>query len=143
MLAAASEFVVDFPSIGYLGADWIEWHCPIPDGFKQGDPYVMADWQLWCTVNHYRVKPTALWVPDNPMRAAAFHNRRSLVVAPQKTGKGPWTAAEALLEARGPALFAGWARGGETYDCRHTAAVADSSTSTSPASPWACRGRHR
>jgi hypothetical protein len=117
-MSGASDFVVDFPTLGFLAADWIEWHCPIPDGFHQGKPYVMADWQLWCTANHYRVKKDATWVPDNPVRGPAFYYRRSLVVAPQKTGKGPWTASQALLEGRGPVLFAGWARGGEMYDCR-------------------------
>lgn len=115
---ASNDFVVDFPTLGYLAADWIEWHCPIPDGFKQGSPYVMADWQLWCTVNHYRVKATAKWVPENPVKGPAFFYRRSLVVAPQKTGKGPWTASQALFEARGPALFAGWAGKGDVYECR-------------------------
>ena len=37
---------------------------------------------------------------------------------PQKTGKGPFTAAIICLEGVGPALFDGWARGGEVYDCR-------------------------
>jgi hypothetical protein len=118
MSVSADEFVVDFPTLGHLGADWIEWHCPIPDGFRQGDPYVMADWQLWCTLNHYRVKPGVEYNPDNPILGPAFHNRRSLVIAPQKTGKGPWSAAGAALEARGPVVFAGWARGDETYECR-------------------------
>lgn len=36
---------------------------------------------------------------------------------PQKSGKGPMTAAHVCLEAVGPALFAGWARGGEVYLC--------------------------
>src|SRR5690606_25807579 len=47
----------------------------------------------------------------------AFHFRRSQVIAPQKTGKGPWSAAIICLEAVGPALFNGWARGGELYRC--------------------------
>lgn len=113
----APEFVVDFPTLGYLWADWIEAHCPIPDGFHRGEPYVMSDWQLWCTLNHGRLKPTAPWVPLNPVKGPAFHYRRSQVIAPQKTGKGPWSAAMAAESALGPDLFAGWARGGETYNC--------------------------
>lgn len=112
------EYVVNFPTIGFLGADWIEAHCSVPDGFDKGTPFIASDWQLWCIVNHLRVKPTAKWVPERPILAPAFHYRRSQVVAPQKTGKGPLGAAVTLLEAAGPALFGGWARGGELYDCR-------------------------
>lgn len=109
---AAAEFVVDFPTL-WIVPDWIEAHCPIPDGFRQGEQMELYPWQLWCTVNHYRVRPTA----RAGQLAPAFHNRRSQVVAPQKTGKGPWSAAIVLAEARGPVVFAGWARGGERFRC--------------------------
>ena len=59
MSSAADEFVVDFPTLGFLAADWIAAHCLVPDGFRKGDPFEMYDWQLWCAVNHYRVKPGA------------------------------------------------------------------------------------
>ena len=49
--------------------------------------------------------------------ATAFRYRRSQVVAPQKTGKGPWSATIVLAEAAGPVVFDGWARGGEVYRC--------------------------
>jgi hypothetical protein len=114
---ATSEYLVDFPTL-WVAADWIEAHCVVPDRFQAGAPFEQYDWQLWCLANHYRVKPTAVWRPDNPMLATAFHNRRSQIVAPQKIGKGPWTACICALEAAGPALFRGWADGGEVYDCR-------------------------
>ena len=117
MATATDEYVVSFPTLGFMVADWIEWHCIVPKGFKKGMPFTMSDWQLWCTVNHYRVKQTALWVPDDPILAPAFHNRRSQVVAPQKTGKGPWSAGMMLNEAAGPSVFCGWAKGGELYRC--------------------------
>ncbi|MBI0294494.1 hypothetical protein JBE04_08360 [Streptomyces sp. PRKS01-29] len=114
---AAAEFVVDFPTL-WVVPDWIEAHCPIPDGFRQGEPMELYPWQLWCTVNHYRVKPGATRMPDGrPRGVTAFHYRRSQIVAPQKTGKGPWSATVVLAEARGPVLFAGWAKGGERYRC--------------------------
>jgi hypothetical protein len=78
-----------------------------------GDPFHMYDWQQFCTANHYRVKPEA----KAGQLGTAFHNRRSQIVAPQKTGKGPGSAATICLEAVGPALFDGWAEGGEAYDC--------------------------
>ncbi|MEU0670352.1 hypothetical protein ABZ508_33385 [Streptomyces lavendulocolor] len=109
----ASDFVVDFPAL-WVACDWIEEHCRIPDGFRKGEPFRMYDWQLWCTANFYRVRPTA----TVGQLAPAFHYRRSQCVAPQKTGKGPWTAAICANEAVGPAVFNGWAEGGELYDCR-------------------------
>ncbi|MFD3929544.1 hypothetical protein [Streptomyces sp. NPDC058614] len=109
---AGAEFVVDFPTL-WIVPDWIEAHCPIPDGFRVGEDLELYPWQLWCTVNHYRVKPTA----RVGQLAPAFHYRRSQVVAPQKTGKGPWSATIVLAEAAGPVVFDGWAKGGERYRC--------------------------
>ncbi|MGP3686521.1 hypothetical protein ACTVZO_17745 [Streptomyces sp. IBSNAI002] len=109
---AGAEFVVDFPTL-WVVADWIEEHCPIPDGFRRGERLELYPWQLWCTANHYRVKPTA----RVGQLAPAFHYRRSQVVMPQKTGKGPWSATIVLAEAAGPVVFAGWAKGGERYRC--------------------------
>jgi hypothetical protein len=117
MAPAAEEFVVAWPTLCVVPA-WIEQHCSIPNGFHKGQPFVLADWQLWCTVNHYRLRPTAVWVPERPVLAPAFHNRRSQVVGPQKAGKGPWSASVVCVEAVGPALFAGWAEPGDVYDCR-------------------------
>lgn len=113
MPKAADEFVVDFPTL-WIVPDWIEAHCPVPDGFRQGEELELYRWQLWCTVNHYRVKPRA----KLGQLAPAFHNRRSQVVLPQKTGKGPWSACLICVEGGGPALFGGWAQGDEVYDCR-------------------------
>ncbi|MBD9731170.1 hypothetical protein IGX29_04930 [Streptomyces sp. H28] len=109
---AGPEFVVDFPTL-WIVPDWIEAHCPVPDGFRQGEDLELYPWQLWCTVNHYRVKPGA----TVGQLAPAFHYRRSQIVAPQKTGKGPWSATITLAEAAGPVVFAGWAAGGEVYRC--------------------------
>lgn len=117
MSEARTDFVVDFPTLADLQDQWVQWHCKVPDGFAKGAPFEWSDWQFFCSANHYRVRPDAVWVPDRPVLAPAFHNRRSLVVGPQKTGKGPWTATGVCIEARGPALFAGWAKGGEEYDC--------------------------
>jgi hypothetical protein len=122
-MAARSQYVVDFPTLWVVPA-WIQRHCLISDGFRKGRPFRMYDWQLWATANHYRVKPGAAQVegygedPDViPIRSAAFHNRRSQVIAPQKTGKGPWTAAIVSAEALGPVLFLGWAEEGDEYRC--------------------------
>ena len=115
-MATADEYVVDFPTL-WVGAAWIEAHCVIPDGFRAGAPFEMYDWQLWCHVNHYRVKATAEWVPENPVLGPAFHYRRSQIIAPQKCGKGPGSACQCALEGAGPALFAGWAGTDDGYAC--------------------------
>jgi len=98
---------------------WHERHCIIPDGFRKGTAWKHYDWQLWITLNHYRVRPDAVPFDDEgyPTRAAAFHYRRSQVVAAQKTGKGPFAAVITCGEAVGPVLFCGFAEGGEVYRC--------------------------
>lgn len=121
------EFVVDFPTLGFLVSDWVEQHCIIPDGFRKGRPFAMYEWQLWCTVNHYRVRidarPAGLEYVDADGEdkvvtgASAFHYRRSLIIAPQKAGKGPWSATIVAAEAVGPVLFDGWATIGDVYRC--------------------------
>jgi hypothetical protein len=108
------EFVVDFPTLGFLVADWKEAHCTIPDGFRKGEPFVETEWQLRATVKHYQVRPTATL----GQLAPAFAHRRSQIILPQKAGKGPWSASDCCVQAVGPAVFAGWAAGGEFYDCR-------------------------
>lgn len=114
---AGSEFVVDFPTLGDLIDAWIERHCVVPDGFARRQPFQEYDWQFWCTANHYRVRDDAVWLPERPLLNQAFTYRRSQIVAPQKTGKGPWSATIACVEAVGPALFGGWAAAGDFYVC--------------------------
>jgi hypothetical protein len=114
--AMTTERVVNFPTL-FIVPDWIERHCPQPDRFGRGGEFRLYDTQLWWTLNHYRVKPTAVWRPENPILAPAFHNRRSQIIAPQKVGKGPWSAAICLAEGGGPVLFAGWAAEGDVYRC--------------------------
>ena len=116
--AQANEYLVDFPTL-WVAIDWVEQHCVIPDGFSKGLPYELADWQTWFYANHYRVKPTARLDGRPAVGAPAFYYRRSQIVMPQKAGKGPLTASQCCLEACGPAMFGGWAVGGETYDCRN------------------------
>lgn len=115
---AERNYSVDFPTLWVLAA-WHEHHCIIPDGFRKGTPWKHYDWQLWCVLNHYRVRSDAEAFDGEgyPTRAAAFHHRRSQVVAPQKTGKGPLAAVIVAGEAVGPALFAGWAEEGDEYRC--------------------------
>jgi hypothetical protein len=119
-----AEYVVDFPTLGDLGNAWITRHCRVPDGFTRGKPFELADWQFWCHANRYRVREDAVFVPpervgpdEPPILNQAFFYRMTLIVAPQKTGKGPFSASQVAFEACGPSVFAGWAEGGEVYSC--------------------------
>jgi len=118
MAPELKRYVVDFPTL-WVAPAWVERHCIVPDGFRKGAPFKHYDWQLWCTLNHYRVRPDAEAYDENgyPTRAAAFWYRRFQVIAPQKVGKGPWTATLASNEGVGPALFAGWAGDDDGYVC--------------------------
>lgn len=133
--------VVDFATLGHLGDAWVTRHCRVPDGFARGKPYSKADWQFWCHANRYRVRADATYVDpsvvremldaiaagsaeaekitneDLPSLNQAFEYQRTMVVGPQKTGKGPNTATEVAFEAAGPSVFAGFAKGGEVYRC--------------------------
>lgn len=115
---AAEDLALDFDplhTLGFLLTDWTEQHCKVPGGVYEGEPLVFNGWQLYCTANHYRIKPGA--VADHRRLLAPFHYRRSVIVGPQKCGKSPWGAGMLLGEGVGPALFDGWARGGEAYQC--------------------------
>lgn len=106
------EHVVDFPTL-WVAIDWTEAHCVIPDRDHKGDPFIHYEWQLWFSVNWYRIKPTA----KLGQLATAFYYRRAQLVGPQKYGKGPGAGALVVAQACGPVVFNGWATGGEIYDC--------------------------
>ena len=97
--------------------EWIESHCVVPDGDFDLDgkkpPFLLRDYQLCFVTNHYAVKPSAK--PE--MKSSAFAHQLSVLVDAQKKGKSPLVAALICVEALGPALFAGFAKGGEEWDC--------------------------
>jgi hypothetical protein len=117
-VAAADDgtWPLDFPTL-YVVPDWIAQHCRLESVgglVSEPQPFQMYDWQLRATASFYRVRPGA----TVGQLSTAFHYRRGQVIAPQKSGKGPWTAGITAAEGVGPVLFAGWAEGGERYDCR-------------------------
>ncbi len=114
----SDDLALDFDplcTLGFLVTDWVEQHCKVPGGVYEGEPLLFNGWQLYCTANHYRIKPDA--VVDPRRLLAPFYYRRSIVVGPQKCGKSPWGAGMLLAEGVGPTTFAGWAAGGELYRC--------------------------
>ena len=96
-----------------VALEWVEAHCVIPDGDDQGEFFYLVPEQLAFMAGHYTVQDGA----RPGMRADAFKYRRSQLVRAQKWGKSPLIAAFVCLEGVGPALFAGWASGGEQYRC--------------------------
>lgn len=108
-----------------VAIEWGEAHTVVPDGAHRGADFKLGDEQLLFVGNHYDVSPDAFYNPaadrdlslkQNP-RGSAFVFRRSQLVRAQKWGKSPLIAFFICIEAVGPALFAGWAEGGEVYRC--------------------------
>lgn len=105
----------DFPTLGWLGGAWIERHCVIPDGDHKGQPYELTPEMIKFIVDFYRLRQRAR--ADGQHWKNAWTFTVGMLVRPQKWGKGPFTAALTCLEAVGPAVFAGWSDGSETYRC--------------------------
>jgi hypothetical protein len=101
----------EYPTLGYIVADWIEENLVIPDGVYQGQPYRLTEEMLRFLYQFYRLHPDAEPDPEKP--SAAFAYRGGLLMRPQKWGKGPFAAGIILAEAFGPVRFAGWDAHGE------------------------------
>ena len=119
-----SEYLVDFLTLGDLVDAWITRHCRVPDGFRRGRPMELVDYQFWIGANRYRIREGAEFVPPEevgpdkpPVGNQAFEYRQTLVIGPQKLGKGPLAAAFIAADACGPTYFAGFAKPGERYLC--------------------------
>jgi hypothetical protein len=94
----------EFPTLGYLVADFIEASCAIPDGDHQGEAFVLTDEMLRHLLWFYRIDPASgRW----------YFERGSQLVRPQKWGKGPFSAGVTCAEAQGPVRFDGWDAAGE------------------------------
>ena len=97
--------------------EWIEQHCVVPDGDFDMDgrkpPFLLRDYQLCFVTNHYAIRKTA----EPGMKSSAFVHQLSVLIDSQKKGKSPLVAAMICVESVGPALFAGFAKGGEVWDC--------------------------
>jgi len=100
------------PTLGFLVLDFVESNCVIPDGLYQGEPFILSEEQKQFVLGLYELKPDAKPNPTKPSRAFVS-NRGGQLVAPQKWGKGPFSAALTIAEAYGPVLFDGWDADGE------------------------------
>lgn len=111
-----AEYEGEFPTLGWQVGEWIEAHCVIPDGDHGGSPFLLTD-EMWTFLaHHYRLKIAA----KVGQVAPAFQYRRSILVRPQKWGKGPLTAAIICAESLGPAVFDGWDADGEPVGRPHS-----------------------
>lgn len=99
-----AEVPGEFPTLGYLVADWIEEMCAIPDGEFAGDPYLLTDEQLNFLLHFYRL---------DEKDGSFYYRRGGQLIRPQKWGKGPFSSAVVWAEAEGPVVFDGWDADGE------------------------------
>lgn len=104
------EYPGEFPTLGYQVAEWVEEMCVVPDGDHAGEPFRLTDEQLRWYLWHYRLRPDAT-VARKSM--AWQFPRGSMLVRPQKWGKGPLSASYTCVEAEGPVVFDGWDANGE------------------------------
>jgi hypothetical protein len=101
----------EFPTLGYVIADWIEDRCAVPDRHVRGTRFVLSDEQLEHLLWEYRLHPDATVDLDRP--SAPFVYVGSVLVRSQKWGKSPFDAARVCAQGAGPVLFAGWNAQGE------------------------------
>lgn len=105
----------EFPTLGYLVADWIESTLRITDGPKTGEPFRLYDEQVLHLLHRYRLDPKATEDDGND----AFMRRGSMLVRGQKWGKDPLLAAVDIFHAFGPCDFGGWDADGEPVGKPH------------------------
>ena len=98
-----------WPTLGHEVVAWIEANLIIPDGPRQGEPYILTNEQYRHVLHTYRLKPNAR--PE--MGSQAFQHYGALLVRPQKWGKDPLAAAQVCAQGLGPVRFAGWDADGE------------------------------
>jgi hypothetical protein len=98
-----AEYPGEFPTLGYVVAQWIQDLCVVPDRDQRGTPFILTTEQLTFLVHFYRLTVEGKW----------FYARGSQLIRPQKWGKGPLAASVVCAEAAGPVRFDGWDAQGE------------------------------
>jgi hypothetical protein len=88
---------------------WIQENCVIPDGYRQGEPFLLTDEMWQFLYQFYRVHPLAEpWPALLGLKNTGGQLRRA-----QKWGKDPLGAAIHWAEALGPSRFDGWDANGD------------------------------
>lgn len=103
----------EFPTLGYLGGQWIEANCVIPDGPQLGQPFLLTD-EMWRhLIWRCRLWPNARVHPVRPRPRDGFVYNGAQLRRPQKWGKDPFMASWLALHALGEIQFDGWDANGE------------------------------
>lgn len=102
----------EVPTLGFEVIDFIQENCVVPDGELTGEPFILSEEQQELIKGMYELRPDAQVDRRKPSRAFT-HDRGAQLVAPQKWGKGPLSAAVIIAEACGPVMFDGWDASGE------------------------------
>lgn len=102
----------ELPTLGWEVLDFIHSFAVIPDGEFAGQPFILSGDQQQFVLQFYELHPDAVQDLKKPSRAFVY-DRGGQLVAPQKWGKGPFSAAMIIVEAYGPVLFDGWDASGE------------------------------
>lgn len=92
----------EFPTLGYLVADWMEEYLLMPDTDEKR-PYIVTQEQLEFLVELYRLDP----VTGRRVRSRGVYSR------PRGCGKSPFAAAIAIAEALAPVVPDGWDSDGQ------------------------------
>lgn len=92
----------EFPTLGYLVADWMEEYLLMPDTDDK-HPFTVTQEQLEFLVNLYRL---------DPLSGERVY-RRGVYSRPRGCGKSPFSAAIAITEALAPVVPAGWDADGQ------------------------------
>ena len=98
-----------FPTLGREVGLWIQENCVIPDGYRQGEPFLLTDEMWQFLYQFYRVHLLAEpWPALLGLKNTGGQLRRA-----QKWGKDPLGAAIHWAEALGPSRFDGWDAAGD------------------------------
>ena len=98
-----------FPTLGREVGLWIQENCVIPDGYRQGEPFLLTDEMWQFLYQFYRVHLLAEpWPALLGLKNTGGQLRRA-----QKWGKDPLGAAIHWAEALGPSRFDGWDANGD------------------------------
>lgn len=92
----------EFPTLGYLVADWMEAYLLQPET-DEPQPFIPTQEQLEFLVNMYRIDP------ETRKRRVA----RAVLSRPRGSGKSPFGGALAAVEALGPVVCDGWDSDGQ------------------------------
>jgi len=102
----------EVPTLGWQVIDYLQAVAVIPDGEYAGQPFILSEEERDFVLGFYELREDAGADPTRPSRAF-LNDRGGQLVAPQKWGKGPLSAALIIAEAGGPVLFDGWDARGE------------------------------